>query len=193
MRETNALAHSFDDTDHTLDMYGNGVLEVFSVPTRNWELLIGEYNSSHKRRFQLTPLECKILVEYTKKGIPLIEICTAIGISKQRLASMSSSASAMEDEYMELSSKSKLSDEDYDKFNALMRNPMRILISDLQRAEGISNIRDFEHFNELSFKDPTILAMKMKAKFKDHFSEKQEQAQGYNVTINIAEGMIDDL
>lgn len=106
---------------------------------------------------------------------------------------MASSAATMEDEYIELSSKSKLSDEDYERFNALMRHPLRILIADLQRAEGISNIRDFEHFNELSYKDPTILAMKMKAKFKEHFSEKAEQTQGYNVTINIAEGMIDDL
>lgn len=169
------------------------VLKSFKLPVRNWELLIDDYNSANKRKFPFTALQCKVLIEYVKRGIPPKYLFKTIGISSQAFGNLTSKANELETKLNELGSKDSLSEEEFDTFNQLLRNPYRILLSDISRAEGLADLFDWESFNEMARVQPDVLMAKMRSKFKDVFSDKDQAAQGVNIQINLGGDWISEL
>lgn len=193
MRETTTLLQEFNGAEvnepverrKREDEFNPTVLASFNLPTRNWTALIDDFNSSHKKKFPLDALQCKVIVEYVKKGIPPEYIFQTIGISKQRYNNLVNSSIDMENVLEDLAVKPTLNEEEFEKFQGLMRNPLRVLMADISRAEGLSSLADWEFFNKESTKNVDVMMAKMKAKFKDKFSEKDTAAGGTSVVINI--------
>jgi hypothetical protein len=203
MREQTALLREFDNKEETItepkerirreDEFDPIVLDSFKLPERNWDALISDYNAVNKKKFPFSPLECKVIIEYVKRGIPAEFLFKSRGINKQRYINLVTSASDMEFALEQLAVKPKLEDNEFDQFQTLMRNPLRILISDIERAEGISDLVDWEKFNKESMRNTEILLTKMKAKFKDKFSEKESNQGAVNVQINVAGNWVEEL
>lgn len=202
MRETTALLREFNDAEVSEplerrkreDEFNPTVFSSFKLPTRNWTALIEDYNSANKRKFPLDALQCHVIVEYVKKGIPAEYIFQTIGISKQRYTNLISSSIDMENALEDLAVKPTLTDEEFEKFQGLMRNPLRVLMADINRAEGLASLADWEYFNKESTKNVDVMMAKMKAKFKDKFAEKDTAAGGTNVIINVgSDGWLDNL
>jgi hypothetical protein len=170
------------------------VYQSFKLPERNWTALIEDYNKVNKRKFALDAVQCKALVEYAKKGMPVEFVFQTMGILKHRYANLVNSAMDMEGALEELAVKPKLSEEEFAKFQGLMRNPLRILMADINRAEGLASLADFEYFNKESMKNTDVMMAKMKAKYKDKFSEKDTSQGTASVVINIgSDGWLENL
>ncbi len=167
--------------------------EAFSVPSRNWNLIVDTYNASTKRKFPFTSLQCKLLVEYVKKGIPPKYIFKTIGVSNRRYGLMMGRYTEMEDRFEQLSTKESLNEEEFAEFTAILRHPLRLLMADLERAEGASDLADWEKFNEHAANLADVHLVKMRAKFKDIFGDKQSEGNGYSVSINLGGTWIDEL
>lgn len=167
------------------DEFKPAVLDSFKLPTRNWKALIDDYNSKNKRKFAISPIECSVIIEYVKRGMPPEYMFQTIGIFKQRYTNLVNNAIDMENTLEQLATKPTLDEEEFEKFQSLMRNPLRILMADIDRAEGLASLADWEYFNKESFKNVDVAMAKMKAKYKDKFSEKETAAGGTNVVINI--------
>lgn len=169
------------------------VLDSFKLPSRNWEVLIDDFNKSSKSKFPLTSLQCKVIVEYVKRNIPVEFLFKTLGINKQRYNTLVGKAREMEEALETLAIKPSLSDDEYDQFQMLMRNPLRILISDIERAEGLADLADWERFNDESMKNVDLMMAKMKSKFRERFSERQESQGSINVQINVGGDWVEDL
>lgn len=195
MRETSSLIKSFDSSEDSelIDELGRGAEEVFLVPKRNWNGLIEDYNRSNKRKFMFTPLQCKTLVDYAKRSVPIVNVFVAMGVSKAKYNDMLTQAQECEEKLQELSVKETLTDEEYSFFHDMLRHPLRILLSDIERAEGISKVMDWEEFNKNVEKYPEVQLTKMKARFRDYFNEKETQTGGVNVTISLGGNFIEDI
>lgn len=184
MLQTQALQRNFDGDSTILNPDGVNVAEVFNLPIRNWSLLIDCYNEANKRKFPLTALECKIIIENVKKGHRPNIIFQTLGFSSYRYAAIVTKYNQAESRLMELQTKEKLSDDEYEEFQVIMRSPFRLLMSDIDRAEGASSLADWEVFNERSQKDDNLIILKMKAKNRDFFTEKENNAPA-SIVINI--------
>lgn len=195
MIETSSLIKSFDSSEDSelIDELGRGAEEVFLVPKRNWNGLIEDYNRSNKRKFMFTPLQCKTLVDYAKRSVPIVNVFVAMGVSKAKYNDMLTQAQECEEKLQELSVKETLTDEEYSFFHDMLRHPLRILLSDIERAEGISKVMDWEEFNKNVEKYPEVQLTKMKARFRDYFNEKETQTGGVNVTISLGGNFIEDI
>lgn len=193
MIEQTALVNNFNNEEDTVDPGELAVLETFRVPERNWSEIIGSYNAANKSKFPLLPLHCKIIVEYVKKGLPAREIFKSIGYSYLRHGKIMQKYREMDDRFDALRSKHSLTDDEYEELQGLLRHPLRVLIGDIERAEGIANLKDWERFNEHAEKVPEIQLSKMRAKFKDVFSEKNQEANNFNVQINLGGDFIKDI
>lgn len=193
MQETTALLKEFDTAEvqepverrKREDEFRPTILDSFKLPTRNWEALVGDYNSANKRKFSITPIECNVIIEYVKRGIPAEYMFQTIGIYERRYKNLVNSAIDMENALEDLAVKPTLNEEEFEKFQALMRNPLRILMADINRAEGLASLADWEFFNKESTKNVDVMMAKMKAKYKEKFSEKETAGSGTNVVINI--------
>lgn len=181
------------DKEESVVEYGKKAEDVFVLPNRNWNRLIEEYNRNNKRKFPLTPLECRRVIEYAKKGIPVKYPLEAMGHSNTRYNNWVSQSQEAEEKLEELSNKEFLLEEELNLFHKLLRHPMRILISDINRADGISKVMDWERFNKNTEDIPDAQFAKMKARYKDYFSEREVQNNGYNVQIILGGDLISNL
>lgn len=194
MREPTSLVKSFDSSDSELiETTGQSAEEVFLLPDRNWNGLIDGYNASNKKKFPLTALQCRTIVEYAKKSIPPIHIFEAIGVSKAKYNFLCTEAQEYDDKLQEMAAKEIVDEEEFEFFHKLLRHPLRVLMADIARAEGISKIMDWEKFNKNVDGYPDAQFAKMKARFKDYFSDKDTPAQGFNVSIILAGDYIKDI
>lgn len=203
MKEQTALVKDFDETDELYSVPGERkrrdgepsslVLESLNIPNRNWNAIIADYNSKNKKKFPFTALQCKIVVDFVKKGVPATEVFGVYGYSPIKYNNMRSSYLQYEEKFDELATKETLTDDEYDQFQSLLRHPTRLLMSDIARAEAVANCVDWEHFNEVARIQPDILMAKMKAKFKDVFSDKNDNNNSVNIQINVAGDWLDDI
>lgn len=169
------------------------VVQSFKVPERNWAAIIDDFNASTKRKFPFSPLQCKVIIEYVKRGIPPKYIFKTLGYSPQAYGNLTGKASELESKLGELSSKDELDESEYEVFNKILRNPYRLLISDINRAEGLADLFDWEQFNEMARLQPDVLMAKMRSKFKEVFSDKDQNTQGVNIQINLGGDWISEL
>jgi hypothetical protein len=159
------------------------LVDVFTIPVRDWETLIKLENERRTgKKFQLTPLQCGAIIDYVKKGIPPQYIFKTLGIS---YSYYSIRYKELLDEVDILRVKETLSDKENKRFSDILNNPMFILMSDMERAEGASAIEDFSLLNEKCANNPEILLTKMRAKYKDIFSEKKDDSGIVNVNIKL--------
>ena len=195
MRTTTSLTKAFDSDAEVelINEFGKDAEQTFLVPKRNWNALIEDYNANNKRKFPFTALECKTLVDYAKRSVPIINVFVAMGVSKLKYHNMVAQAQECEEKLQELSAKETLTDEEYNFFHDMLRHPLRILLSDIDRAEGISKVMDWEEFNKNVEKYPEVQLTKMKARFRDYFNEKETQTGGVNVTISLGGNFIEDI
>lgn len=193
MRETTALVKEYDGTEDLVIEGTESAVEAFQLPTRNWTAIIDSYNDSHKKKFPFTPLQCKVLIEYVKKGIPAQHILINYGYSERGYATLIRQYNDLEDRMGELQAKSELSDKDYEEYQGIMRSPYRLLISDINRAKAVDDIRDWERFNEMAIADSTTMQVKMRGKFREFFDGKDSGASSNQVTINISGDFLDKL
>lgn len=195
MREASSLVKAFDlneEEDLVVDESGKSI-DAFKLPNRNWNLLIDSYNSSHKRKFPFSPLQCKVIIEFVKKGVPPKYIFQTLGVNAQRYGHMVNTATDLDEKLEILATKAELSEDEYALLNDYLRHPLRVLMNDISRAEGVANLGDWETFNEMSVKQPEVLMAKMRAKFKDVFTEKDMGAGSVNVQINLGGDWIQEL
>lgn len=194
MREHTALVKSFDSDGEELVLdYGKNALDTFIIPERNWNGLIEDYNSINKKKFKFTPLQCKIIIQHVKQSIPPKRIFRAMGVSFARYEMMAQEAQEYEEKFQELLDREVLTEDETDLFHILLRNPLRILMEDVGRAEGISEIMDWEEFNKNVEKYPEVQLVKMKARFKDFFNEKESQGNTAAVQIILGGDFISNL
>lgn len=193
MREQGALMREFNEPEELVLEEGESIVDVFRLPARNWNLLIDSFNAATRRKFPLSALQCRIVVEYAKKGIPPQFIFKTLGISPARYSSMRSRYLEIEERLEALAGKESLSEEEFDEFQQILRHPLRVLMSDIERAEGAADLADWETFNEMASKVPEIQVTKMKAKFKEMFSDRQGDAGNVNVQINLGGDFIKDI
>lgn len=199
MREQTALIKSFDSevvVEPRQRKKREGemesiVLDSFKMPDRNWTNIIDDFNKSNKRKFPFSALECKVIIEHVKRGLPPQFVFQGIGISNQRHGNLVNKAQELETKFEDLAVKDSLSDDEYDEFNTLIRHPLRILMQDIDRAKGIADLFDWEVFNEMARTQPDVLQTKMKAKFKDIFSDKDNANANVNVQINVGDWIKD--
>lgn len=156
--------------------------EDFQIPKRPWEVLISSYNSKNKRKFPFTALQCSAIIEWTKMGIYPKSIFKACG-KESMYGRWKTTALDMEERLEILNTKDTLSAEEFEEFQNIIRNPLRILMSDISRAEGLSELVLWNLFNEKAITQPELLMAAMKAKFKEVFSEKNADASNLNVQI----------
>jgi hypothetical protein len=199
MREQTSLIKNFDlneDEDLVANVENSVELNAglaFKLPTRNWNHLIDNYNATNKRKFQFTPLQCKFIIEYEKKGVPPKYMFKTLGVSAQRYGNFILKASELNDRLEILSSKESLTDSEYTELHSVMRNPLRLLMSDIVRAEGVADLFDWEQFNRMAASYPEVQLTKMKAKFKDMFADKNSDSGGISVNINLGGDFIKDM
>lgn len=201
MREPTALLKDFNATEvnepierrKREDEFNPTVFNSFKLPTRNWTALIDDYNKANKRKFIFNAVECNSIIEHVKRGIPAEFIFGTLGVTKPRFNNLINASMDMEGALEELAVKPKLTDEEFDKFQNLMRNPLRILMTDIDRAESLASLADWEYFNKESTKNVDVMMAKMKAKYKDKFSEKETNQGATNVVINVGGNFLDNL
>ena len=185
MLKTEALVKQFDETESLVLAEAENVGSAFSLPVRNWNGIVESYNAGNNRAFYLSALQCKVIVEWVKKGIPPKYIFEALGITPQKQSHLVTQAINLDEKFEALASKDRLSTEEYDELNILLRHPLRILMEDVRRAEAISSLQDFEKFNEFAVNNPDVHLTKMKVRFKDMFSDKPSDTGPVNVQINV--------
>lgn len=193
MRESTALIKEYNGEDELINESASVSAEAFRLPTRNWNLIIDSYNASNKKRFYFTALQCRLIVEHVKRGTPAESILKSVGVSKQKYTFFKTRYGEIEDRLTELQNKPSLTDEEYDEYNVIMRNPLRLLLSDIERAEGVSELQDWDRFNEMASKANDLQAMKMRAKFKEYFGDKPSDNAGFNVQINLGGDWLKDI
>lgn len=194
MREQTSLVREFDETSQELiDEFADSAMDMFHVPNRNWNGLIDSFNSANKRKFPLSALECRVIIEQVKQSIPAQSILKACGVTKGKFDVLMNLAGECEEKFQELATKDSLNDEDFNTFQTLMRNPIRVLMEDVSRAEGIAEVIDWQKFNENAKFQADVQFAKMKAKFRDFFNEKETRSGGSNVTIVLGGNFIEDL
>jgi hypothetical protein len=194
MRETTALIKSFDTDDTELiNEFETKAEDKFILPSRNWNRLIDDYNIANKKKFKLDALDCRTILEYAKQGIPPKHVFEACGVSNAEYAKMYMQAQEAEDKLQELNAKEFLTDDEFDLFQVLLRLPVRVLMVDVSRAEGISKLMDWEQFNKNAKDHAEVQFAKMKARFKDYFADKNTEAPNYNVTIALGGDFISNL
>lgn len=167
--------------------------ETFELPKRNWNLIIDSYNESATKKFPLTALQCKTLIEHATRGLPPRYLFQVIGFSVQRYTSLVTKFNDLETRLVELQSLPALTDEEYEEFQSIMRSPFRLLMADIDRAVGIASLADWERFNEMAFKGNDLIAMKMRALYKEFAGEKDTAQAGVNVQINLGGDWIKDI
>lgn len=188
MREQTSLIRSFEsDDEESVVEYASDVEQTFIIPERNWNGLIDSYNSANKKKFQFTPLECKKLVEYAKRSVPPLNIFEAMGTSPFKYKKLKAESDNMENALDELTDKPFLTEKETDCFHGLLRHPLRVLMSDIERAVGISKVMDWDAFEQNVKRYPEVQLAKMKARFKDFFNEKESQT-ATNVTQILVSG-----
>jgi len=164
----------------------------FDIPKRPWEVLIDTYNSKNKRKFPFTPLQCSSIVEWTKQGAYPKSIFKAVG-KESMFTRWKTIALDMEERLEILNTKDVLTSEEFEEFQSITKHPLRILMNDIARAEGLSEMMDWSLFNEKATVQPELLMAKMRAKFKEVFSEKTSDASSLNVQINVGGNWAEDL
>lgn len=193
-REQTSLVREFNESNSVDIQLPSKTEDTFVIPTRNWNGLIDSYNSSHKKKFELTALECKSIIEYIKRGNPAMGLFKAFGISKSRFSTFAQNAVDLEEQFELLRNKENLSEEEESEFHDLLRHPLRILMSDIIRAEGVADVLLWEKFNEKAIGgNNELLLTIMKARFKEIFSEKTPEATSTNIQINVSAGWVDKL
>lgn len=193
MREQTSLIKEFNHDDEVVTNDAATAINTFNVPNRNWGAVIDNYNATHKRKFPLSAVQCKVIIEFVKKGTPPKFIFKTVGITPQRYGNLVNKAGELNERLEILATKELLNDGEYEEMQDIMRNPLRILMDDIARAEGISDLVDWERFNEQSERFPEIQLVKMKAKFKEIFGEKNTENGGLNVQINLGGDFIKDM
>lgn len=193
MRESTALIKVFDGGDDIISENATTLAETFKMPSRNWNLLVDDFNTRSKRKFPYTALECHNILELVKRGIPAKSVFVAVGSSPYSVGQYFARYNELDDRLSELISKESLTDDEFDEFNNILRNPMRVLIADIKRAEGIREIRDWELFVQKAETATDLQMMLMKAKYKDYFSDKPADAGTNNVVINLGGDWLDRL
>lgn len=194
MRETTALTRTFDSEDQELiNEYADDSKEKFILPHRNWNNIIDDYNSANKKKFSLTPLQCRTIIEMVKKSVPPRNIFKAMRISNAKFYTLALEAQETEERLQVLNAKETLTDEEFEEFQRLMRHPVRVLMMDVEQAEGISEVLDWEKFNDNVDKHPEVQFAKMKARFKDYFAEKTTDVPNQNVVVVLGGNFIDNL
>lgn len=187
----------FDESESTVTLAVPGsdsVIETLAVPQRSWAALIDSYNKVNKRRFQLTPVQCEGILEHVKRGQPVKNVFKAYGVSIQKYTHWQARFNELEDRLEYLRSKPDLTELEGEEFHVIMRHPLRILLSDIERAEGIADLLMWERFNEMAERGATDMkAMQMKARFKEAFTEKQQDTGGFNVQINVGGNWVEEL
>jgi len=195
MQKADSLQKNFDQEEDILVDGGETVDETFKLPQRNWSRLIDSFNEGKKpgTRFPLTPLQCKIIVEYAKQGKRVQDIFQALGYSYQKLNWFKKTAQELEDSLGSLATKQELTEADYDNFNAWLRNPVRILMGDVARADAIYNLIAMERFEQYTEASPEYHLIKMKVRFKDMFADKQDSQGPVTVQVNIGGSFLENL
>jgi len=183
MREVTTAIKEFDKP--TEPVWDSKIVNVFQLPDRNWDGLIDDYNSSNKRKFQFTGVQCKAIIEYVKQGIPPQHIFETMGISNARYANLVNKAAELDEQLEIFAIKEQLTDEEQERFQEIMRNPFRVLISDIARASGVSKLADWELFNLKAAQQPDLLMAKMRARYKEFFAEKDAGTGNVQVQINL--------
>lgn len=193
MRETTALIKEFDNQEELLVDGMESAIDAFRVPERNWNRLVDAFNETNKKKFPFSALQCKLIVEYSKKGLYPKSIFEALGVSAQKYTHFLTKYNEMEDKLSELSTKQSLTEEETEQFHFLLRHPLRILIADIDRAKAIHDLGDWERLNEMAQKDRDVMMMIMKARHKEVFGEKQTDSTGHSIVINLGSDVISDL
>lgn len=187
--DTNLLQ---EDAQDLVEM-SDSVAEAFRLPERNWNLIIRDYNSKTDKKFPYSPLECKVILEHVKRGqIPKI-IFQGLGTSIQKYTFLVQRAEYLEEEIERLRAKESLTEDEVTALHNAQRNPIRILMGDVKRAEALCSLSEWEKFNEFAANQPDMKAMQMKAKYKEIFGESQRESGGYNVQIQIGGDWLDSL
>lgn len=182
-REQTALIKEFETPEEPT--WQPSIVNSFKLPERSWNSIIDDYNKINKKKFPFTSEQCKLMIEYVKQGIPPEHIFKSIGISPTRYHNLIVKASELDDQLDFLASKEELSDEEYAEFHILIRNPLRVLISDIARAEGVSELADWELFNCKLPHQPDLLMAKMRAKYRKFFNDKEATGGSVQVQINL--------
>lgn len=166
---------------------------AFHLPNRNWNLIIDDYNAHSKRKFKFSGLQCKLILEFVKKGVPPKHMFESLGVSNQSYTTLVSQAVDLNDRMEVLINQDPLDDDQYDELQLLMRHPLRLLMGDLSRAQGISNLFHWEQFNDMCSRYPELKLTQMKAKFKDVFGDKNAEGAGQTVIINLGGDFVDKM
>jgi hypothetical protein len=182
-REQTAIIKEFETPEEP--KWSPSIVNSFKLPERSWNNVIDDYNSANKKKFPFTAEQCKLMIEYVKQGIPPEHIFKSIGVSPVRYHNLVVKASELTDQLDFLSSKEELTDEEYTTFHTLVRNPLRMLISDIARAEGVSELADWELFNSKTPYQPDLLMAKMRAKYRKFFNDKESTGGSVQVQINL--------
>jgi hypothetical protein len=183
MREQTTALKEFDAPEEPV--FDAQVIRAFELPQRNWQGIINSYNAANKRKFPFTPEKCKLIVEYVKQGhLPRL-IFESLGISNTKFNNLVIKASELDEQLEILSVKEDLSEDEYNQFQELIRNPLRLLISDIARAEGVSKLHDWEMFNSKLYTQPDLLMAKMRARYKEFFNDKEAGTGNVQVQINL--------
>jgi hypothetical protein len=186
MRNPISLTQEFDNKESEEYLtVPSSVDEAFSVPNRNWNGLIEDYNSINTKKFFLTPLNCKSIVEHVKRGISPQYMFKNLGFSKPRYHTIISGAAELEERFEILYNKENLTEEETEEFQSLLRHPLRILMMDVLRAEGLADLLLWNKFLEKADGNPQILESLMKARFREVFAERTPEATGINVQIKL--------
>ncbi len=175
-------------SNEDLEIIPDKASQAFIVPTRNWNNLVENFNRLNKKKFPFTALQCKSIIEYVKRGIPPQQIFKGLGYSKAKYGTLLQGGTELEEEFQLLVSKEDFTEEEAEKLQVLMQHPLRILMGDLIRAEGVSDILLWEAFNEKAtgkIINTDILLTLMKAKFKEVFSEKPSEHGSVNIEVKI--------
>ena len=182
-REQTAIMKEFETPE--APTWSPTIVNTFKLPERNWNNMIDDYNGVNKKKFPFTSEQCKLLLEYVKQGIPPEHIFKTLGMSPVRYHNLVTKASELDDRLDFLASKDELEDQEYNEFHQLVRHPLRVLISDIARAEGVSELADWELFNAKVPYQPDLLMAKMRAKYRKFFSEKEAAGGSVQVQINL--------
>jgi hypothetical protein len=189
MREhnSNAIVKAFDsDEMELINEFSTSAETTFMIPDRNWNSLIENYNLDSKRKFIFTPLQCKTIINYVKLSVPPRNVFKAMGVLSPKFNNLVQEASEYEEKFQELLEKEVLTDDERDLFQVLLKNPLRVLMEDVARAEGIAEVMDWEEFERNVKRYPEVQVMKMKARFKEFFNEKE--GQGNTTAVQIVLG-----
>lgn len=164
------------------------LVDDLSIPERNWETIINLYNQNNSD-FPIPPTICaKIILEIKDGRIPKM-VFKQRGISYNNFNNRYNKSKLIIEE---LSSKSELSDNDWQHIYSLRNDPAFILGQDIERARAFNfNQATDELKSQANMKFETWLEY-MKQIHKEEFEQKEEK-KGAEVTIIFQPGLLESI